>query len=87
MSYEGEIFEPIIGIGDKSSIPQGNIPGNYNNINHIFTLLVSGDTKPPADYIKLSIINQPALTKIWKEYQFGNPFLNVDMLLWDLLLI
>lgn len=50
MSYEGEIFTPIIGRGSKANNPSGNSPANYTGSNHIYTLLVSGDTKPPKDY-------------------------------------
>ena len=58
MSYEGEIFTPIIGRGTKNTIPSGNTPENYKNNDHIYTLLVSGDTKPPNDYTLVGSYNK-----------------------------
>ena len=50
MSYEGEIFDPIIGNGSKDFVPTGDVPSNYSGHNHIYTMLVSGDTRPPVSY-------------------------------------
>jgi hypothetical protein len=58
MSYEGEIFESITGIGDKRTTPSENTPPSYNNDSHIYTLLVSGDTKPPKDYTLVASYNK-----------------------------
>lgn len=56
MSYEGEIFAPIIGNGSKQNTPTS--PSQYEQQNHIYTLLVSGDTKPPANYIAVAYYNK-----------------------------
>ena len=49
--YDGELSNMIKGIGSKNQIPNDDIPFNYRTNNHIYTLLVSGDTKPPRDFI------------------------------------
>ena len=58
MSYEGEIFDSITGSGTKGATPLGNTPSSYDNDEHIYTLLVSGDTKPPKDYTLVASYNK-----------------------------
>ena len=48
--YDGPLFTPVIGKDNKSSPnPPNNINDLYNS-NHVYTIMVSGDTKPPIDY-------------------------------------
>lgn len=70
MSYEDEIFEAVIGIGNKSS----NSPSSYNNYDHIYTLLVSGDTKPPKDYTLVgSYLKEKGINKNFEAISIWKP--------------
>jgi hypothetical protein len=81
-NYEDELLAPIInGAGSKTVEITDKVPNQsqfdylptYANNNHIYTLLVSGDTKPPIDFERLYTMqnnsginsNFEALT-IWK---------------------
>lgn len=53
--YDGELGETIVGKNKKSAVPSSsgdtdNLPFDYKNNNHIYTMLVSGDTKPPLGF-------------------------------------